>query len=175
MSDTENFNSSDPAREAYDTAQKTFEKMTDPAAMRDAQAAMGLDPAKMTEAFRTMTERSMEQSKEAYARMKTASDQATKTLESTLENVHSGSLTLSKRAIEGMRAQAEMNYAHLEKLASARSMAEIIEMQTSFVRRQIEMVTDQAKDMQQMSQSVAKDVMQPARDAAKKTNGQDAF
>lgn len=175
MSDTENFNSSDPTREAYDTAQKTFEKMTDPAAMRDAQAAMGVDPAKMTEAFRTMTERSMEQSKEAYSRLKAASDQATKTLESTLENVHNGSLSLSKRAIEGMRAQAEMNFAHLERLASARSMAEIIEMQTSFVRRQVEMATDQAKDMQQMSQTVAKDVLQPARDAARKADGQDAF
>lgn len=175
MSDTENFNSNEPGRQAYDQAQKAFDTMTDPKAYRDAQAAMGLDPAKMTEAFRTMTGRSMEQSKDAYARMKTAADQATKTLESTMEHAHNGSLSLSKRAIEGLRAQAELNFAHLEKLASARSLSEIIEMQTSFVRRQVELATDQAKEMQQMSQSVARDVTQPAREAAQQASGKDAF
>lgn len=165
MSDTENFNAGDQAREAYDNAQRTFEKMTDPKALRDAQAAMGLDPAKMTEAFRSMSERSMEQSRQAYGKLKDASEQATHTLEATLENVHNGSLTLSKRAIEGMRAQAEMNFSHMEKLASVRSVAELIEMQTSFLRRQIEMATDQARDMQSLSQSVAQDVMRPAREA----------
>lgn len=165
MSDTENFNAGDHAREAYDNAQRTFEKMTDPKALRDAQAAMGLDPAKMTEAFRSMSERSMEQSRQAYGKLKDASEQATHTLEATLENVHNGSLTLSKRAIEGMRAQAEMNFSHMEKLASVRSVAELIEMQTSFLRRQIEMATDQARDMQSLSQSVAQDVMRPAREA----------
>lgn len=107
----------------------------------------------------------MEQSRQAYGKLKDASEQATHTLEATLENVHNGSLTLSKRAIEGMRAQAEMNFSHMEKLASVRSMAELIEMQTSFLRRQIEMATDQARDMQSLSQSVAQDVMRPAREA----------
>ncbi|WP_061930759.1 phasin family protein [Aureimonas sp. AU22] len=162
MSDTENFNSGDPARDAFDSAQR-------------AQAALGLDPSKMGEAFRTMTQKSIEQSKEAYARMKSAADQATQTLEATIENAHSGSLNLTKRALEGMRAQAEMNFAHMEKLASAKSMAEFMELQTSYMRRQVEMVADQAKEMQALSQSVAQDVIRPGRDAAQKATGQDRF
>lgn len=160
MSDTENFNSGDPARDAFDNAKR-------------AQAAMGIDPSKMGEAFRTMTQTSIEQSKEAYARMKSAADQATQTLEATVENAHSGSLNLTKRAIEGMRAQAEMNFQHFEKLASAKSMAEFVELQTSFMRRQMELFADQAKEMQSLSQNVAQDVIRPSRDAAQKATGQD--
>lgn len=171
MSDTENFNAGEATRQAFDNAQRSFEKMTDPNALREAQAAMGLDPAKMSEAFRTMTERSMEQSRQAYGRLKDASDQATHTLESTLENAHNGSLALSKRAIEGMRAQAEANFSHMEKLAGVRSFAEFMEVQTSFLRRQIEMATDQARDMQNLSQSVTRDVTQPAREAADRQDG----
>ncbi len=122
-----------------------------------------------------MTQKSIEQSKEAYARMKSAADQATQTLEATVENAHTGSLNLTKRAIEGMRAQAEMNFAHMEQLASAKSLSEFMELQTSYMRRQVELMADQAKELQSLSQSVAQDVIRPARDAAQKATGQDRF
>ncbi|WP_182086837.1 phasin family protein [Aureimonas sp. ME7] len=162
MSDTENFNNNDPARDAFESAQR-------------AQAALGLDPARMGEAFRTMTQKSIEQSRQAYDRMKSAADQASQTLEATIENAHAGSLNLTKRALEGMRAQAEMNFSHLEKLASAKSMAEFIELQTSFLRRQVELAADQAKELQTLSQSVAQDVVRPAREAAEKARSRDGL
>lgn len=175
MSDTENFNASaDAMKTAFEKGQSAFKDATDPQRIADAQAAMGMDPAKMQEALRTMTERSMEQSRQAYQRMRSVSEDATRTLESTLENAHSGSLNLSKKAIEAMRSNAEMGFSHLEKLASAKSLAEVIELQTSFVRRQVEMATDQARELQAMSQSVAQDLMKPARDMAQKTTDENS-
>jgi phasin len=139
--------------------------------MNQAQSMMGMDPSKMTETFRTMTQKSMEQSKEAYSRMKAAADDATKTMESTMENVHQSSLSLSKKAIEAMRSNAEMGFAHLEKMMAAKSFAEVVEMQTSYVRRQIEMATDQTKEMQSLVQSVAQELTKPAREAFQKASG----
>ena len=151
------------AEDMMNSAQKNAQDM-----MNQAQSMMGMDPSKMTETFRTMTQKSVEQSKEAYARMKSAADEATKTLESTMENVHQGSLSLSKKAIEAMRSNAEMGFAHLEKLMAAKSFSEVIEMQTSYVRKQIELATDQTKDMQALAQSVAQELTKPARDAFQK-------
>jgi phasin len=143
----------------------------DPFAMPNPQAMMaGMDPAQMSETFRAMTQKSMEQSKEAYGRMKAAADEATKALESTMENVHQGSLQLSKKAIDAMRSNAEMGFQHLDKMMSAKSFSEIIEMQTAYVRKQVEMVTDQAKDMQKLTQSVAQDMIKPGRDAFQKAS-----
>ncbi len=165
----------DPAQAAFDGARKAFDTMTDPKAFQSAQAAMGMDPTRMTEAFRAATERSVEQSKEAYARMKAAADDASRTLEATIENAHSGSLNLTKRALDNIRAQADMNFSHLEKLASARSMSEFIELQTSFFRQQVDLVTQQARDIQNASQSATREVLQPSRDAAERATGKSDF
>ena len=132
------------------------------------QAMMGMDPSKLNETFRAMTQKSMEQSKEAYGRMKSAADEATKTLESTMENAHQGSLQLSKNAIDAMRSNAETGFAHLDKMMAAKSFADVIELQTAYVRKQIEMATDQTKTMQTLAQSVAQDMMKPGRDAMQK-------
>ena len=136
--------------------------------MGHAQSVMGMDPAKLSETFRAMTQKSMEQSKEAYSRMKSAADEATRSLESTMENAHQSSLSLSKKAIDAMRSNAEMGFAHLEKMMSAKSFAEVIEMQTSYVRQQIETATDQAKEMQSLSRSIAEDMLKPGREAFQK-------
>ncbi|ALN72330.1 phasin family protein [Aureimonas sp. AU20] len=173
MSDTDK--PQDAANAAFEGARKAFDTMTDPKAFRDAQAALGMDPSKMTEAFRSATERSMEQSMEAYARMKAATEEASRTLEATIENAHSGSLNLTKRALDGMRTQAEMNFTHLQKLASVRSLSEFIELQTSFFRQQVDLATRQARDIQSASQSAARDVLQPGREAAERATGKTEF
>ena len=146
------------------------EAKNDPFAMPNSQNILGMDPSQLNETFRSMTQKSMEQSKEAYGRMKAAADEATKALESTMENVHQGSLQLSKKAIDAMRTNAELGFAHLDSMMSAKSFAEVIEMQTAYVRKQVEMATDQAKDMQALSQSVAKDMIQPGREAFQKAS-----
>ncbi|MCB8836983.1 phasin family protein [Aurantimonas sp. VKM B-3413] len=143
----------------------------DPFAMPNPQSMMGMDPSQMTETFRAMTQKSMEQSKEAYGRMKSAADEATRALESTMENAHQGSLQLSKKAIDAMRTNAELGFQHLDQMMAAKSFADIIEMQTAYVRKQIEMATDQVKDMQSLTQSVAQDMLKPGREAFQKASG----
>ena len=55
-------------------------------------------------------------------------------------------------------------------MMSATSFAEVIELQTGYVRRQIETATDQAKDMQALSRSIAEDMLKPGRDAFQKAS-----
>ncbi|KQT70062.1 phasin [Aureimonas sp. Leaf460] len=134
--------------------------------MGSAQSMM--DPSKMTETFRAMTQKSVEQSKEAYSRMKSAADDATKTLETTLESAHQGSLQLSKKAIDALRNNAEVGFQHLDKLMAAKSFSEVIELQTSYLRKQVELATDQSKDIQSLAQQVAQELMKPGREAFQK-------
>ncbi|WP_246333354.1 phasin family protein [Aureimonas mangrovi] len=158
----------DAMKDAAQRSQEAFRDAMDPEKIAQAQASMGFDPQRMQETLRTMTERSMAQSREAYGRMKSATDEAARTLESTMENVHNGSLTLSRKAIEAMRTNAEMGFSHLEKLASAGSVAEFVELQTGYLRRQMETVADQAREMQALSRDVAQDMARPTREAAER-------
>ncbi|MER0236783.1 phasin [Fulvimarina sp. MAC8] len=147
-------------------------KNNDPFGLGNAQAMMGMDPAKMTETFRAMTQKSMEQSKEAYGRMRSAADEATKALESTMENAHQGSLQLSKKALDAMRANADLGFKHLDAMMGAKSFSEVIEMQTSYLRQQAELNTTQAKEIQTLTQSVAQEMMKPGKEAFEKASKQ---
>ncbi|MCW4113566.1 phasin family protein [Aurantimonas sp. MSK8Z-1] len=115
--------------------------------------------------FSAYGQRSMMQSKEVYARLRGAAEDASRTLETTMETAHHGSLSLSKKAMEVMRSNAEMGFAHIDSLMAARSLAEVIELQSSYLRRQVEIASDQIKEMQSLSQAVTRDVMTPGREA----------
>lgn len=160
-----------PTDDVFGASRPMFDAASGPAFLQEAGAAM--DPARFAEALRTMSERSVEQSRDAYGRMKLAADDASRALESTLENAHTGSLSFSKQMVDAMRANAEMGFAHLERLASVKSVAELIELQSSYVRRQAELAGDQAKAMQALSQTVAKEVLKPGREAVDRTTGRD--
>ncbi|MCV9962890.1 phasin [Pararhizobium sp. BT-229] len=134
----------------------------------DAFSLAAFDPAKVTETFRDFAEKGAAQSKEAYAKMKTAAEDATKTVEATLESAQSGSVELGLKAIEALRTNAENSLSHLEALLGVKSVSELFELQTAFLRKQAELAVEQAKSMQEATRKVAENVTKPGKDAAEK-------
>lgn len=119
------------------------------------------DPAKAGEQFRAFTEKGVEQSKEAYERMKAGAEWAQKTAESSVETVRVASSELSLKTISALRANAEAGFSHLEALANAKSLSEVIELQTGFMRARFEAAVAQAKDFQAAATKAAEDVSRP--------------
>ncbi|CDZ28469.1 phasin [Neorhizobium galegae] len=126
------------------------------------------DPSKMTEGFRDFAEKGATQSREAYAKMKSAAEEATKTVESTMQTAQSGSVELGLKAIDALRTNAEISLAHMEKLLGVKSFAELIELQTGFIRKQAEITVEQAKSMQDTARKIVEDVTKPGKEAAEK-------
>lgn len=119
------------------------------------------DPAKAGEQFRAFTEKGVAQSKETYERMKSGAEWAQKTMESSADTVRAATSELSLKTLSVLRANAEAGFSHLEALANAKSLSEIIELQTGFFRAQFETVVSQAKDMQAATTKAAEDVSRP--------------
>ncbi|WP_275788983.1 phasin [Pararhizobium gei] len=134
----------------------------------DAFSMASFDPAKVTETFRDFAEKGAAQSKEAYSKMKTAAEDATKTVEATLESAQSASVELGLKAIEALRTNAESSLSHMEALLGVKSVSELFELQTSFVRKQAELALEQAKSMQETTRKIAENVTKPGKDAAEK-------
>jgi hypothetical protein len=63
------------------------------------------DVSKMTDSYREMADKSVNQTKEAYAKAKTVAEDATKAIESTLETAQAGTVDLSLKAIDAARMQ----------------------------------------------------------------------
>jgi phasin len=137
-------------------------------ATKKTEDAFSFDPSSFTGSFREFAEKGAEQSKEAYTKMKTAAEEATKTVEATFENAQSGSVELGLKAIDALRTNAENSLSHMEKLLGVKSVSELVELQTAFVRKQAELAVEQAKTMQEATRKVAENVAKPGKDAAEK-------
>ncbi|MBP1861929.1 phasin [Rhizobium herbae] len=134
----------------------------------DVFSLTSFDPAKVTETFRDFAEKGAAQSKDAYSKMKTAAEDATKTVEATLESAQSGSVALGLKAIEALRTNAENSLSHMEALMGVKSVSELFELQTAFIRKQAELAMEQAKSMQEATKKIAETVAKPGKDAAEK-------
>ncbi len=130
--------------------------------------SLSFDPSKFADTFRDFAEKGAVQSKEAYAKMKVAAEEATKTVEATFENAQSGSVELGLKAIDALRTNAENSLSYMEKLLGVRSVSELVELQTAFIRKQAELAVEQAKTMQEATRKVAEDVAKPGKEAAEK-------
>jgi phasin len=126
------------------------------------------DASKATEQFRTFAEKGVEQSKEAYAKLKTSAEQTQKTFEAGYETAKAVSSDLSLKAIATLRANAEANFSHLEALVGAKSLSEVVELQTAFLRKRVEMSVEQAKDFQVVATKAAEEVAAPFKTAFEK-------
>ena len=134
----------------------------------DVFSIAAFDPAKVSESFREFAEKGATQSKEAYAKLKAAAEDATKTVEATLENAQTGTVELGLAAIEALRTNAESSLSHMEALLGVKSVSELFELQTAFLRKQAEVAVEQAKTLQETSKKVAEKVAAPGKSAAEK-------
>ncbi|PSJ61580.1 phasin [Pseudaminobacter soli (ex Li et al. 2025)] len=127
------------------------------------------DASKATDQFRAFAEKGVEQSKEAYAKLKTGAEEAQKALETTFETARTAGGDLSLKTIATLRGNAEAGFAHLEALVGAKSLSELFELQTAFLRQRFEIAVEQAKDFQAVSTKAAEDVTKPFKDVFQKT------
>ena len=121
------------------------------------------DATKAADQVRAFAEKGMEQSKEAYAKLKTGAEETQKALESTFETVKTVGSDLSLKTIATLRANAEAGFSHLEALVGAKSLSEVIELQTSFIRKSVETAVEQAKELQAVTSKAAEDVSKPIK------------
>lgn len=126
------------------------------------------DASKATEQLRSFTEKSVEQSKEAYAKLKDGAEQAQKVLETSFETVKDASAELSLKTISTWRSNANDVFAHLESLVGAKSVSEVVELQSAFARKSFETTVEQLKDFQASAQKAAEKASKPVKDAFEK-------
>ena len=126
------------------------------------------DTSKAADQVRAFAEKGIEQSKEAYAKLKTGAEEAQKALESSYEAAKSVGNDITLKTIAALRANSEASFAHLEALVGAKSLSEVIELQTAFVRRSVEKALEQTKELQAVTSKAAEDVSKPMKDVFEK-------
>ncbi|TWH00614.1 phasin [Mesorhizobium sp. J18] len=141
------------------TATKTAETIEFPA----------FDASKATDQFRAFAEKGVEQSKQAYDRIKSSAEETQKALEASFESAKAVGSEFSQASIAALRTNAEAGFTHLEALIAAKSLSELIELQSAFVSKSFESSLEQVKALQAISTKAATEVSQPIKDVFEKS------
>lgn len=134
----------------------------------DVFSISSFDPSKFTESFRDFAEKNSAKAKETLAKVKEVTEETGKTMEATLQNAQAGTVEFGLKAVGMIRSSTESSLNHLEALLGAKSVSELFELQTGFIRKQAELAMEQARSLTETSKKVAEQVAKPGKDAAEK-------
>jgi len=147
-------------------AEKVTEAATD--AFKQAEATMtkmfeGVDMA-VPEAFRSIAEQTVTQSREAYEKAKDAMEETVGVLEKSIDQAGQGTVALNRKVIDITQSNLNTGFDYAKGLAGAKNVAELMELQTSFFRKQFETLASQAEDIRTLATKVATDTSTPIKD-----------
>ncbi|SOC18119.1 phasin [Stappia indica] len=119
---------------------------------------------------REMAEKSIEQAREAYAKLKTAAEDATDLIEDGFETTRRSVLDFNHKAVDAARANTDATFQFVKDMFEVKTLAEAIELQTSFARAQFDAFGAQAKDMQELSTKLAGEMNETFKGAVDKAS-----
>jgi len=123
------------------------------------------------EAVRAFAEKTIAQFRETYAQTRQSMEEATRALEVSLEQASKGTSEFNTKVMEMAQRNVNSGFDFARKLASARTQAEAVELQTAFMRQQLDAVKAQAEEIQQLTARIATDASQPFQQQFSRTVG----
>jgi phasin len=158
------------------TAAKTAPKARTTKSAKSASAspfadfeAFSMPAMEVPTAFREVTEKGIEQARDAYAKVKTAAEDATDLMEDTFETSRQGVVEFNHKAVDATKANTDATFSFFKDMMAAKTLAEAIELQSTFARQQFDNLSTQAKDMQEFATKLSTDVTAPVKEAFEKT------
>ena len=135
---------------AADQARATYRRMT------DQLGHLGLDTA-VPESVRALAEKSVAQTRQAYDRSLDAFDTSLMTLERTFDAAGQGAIAFNRKIVDIARRNVSASFDLAASLAGAKNLADIVELQSAFWRKQFGVLTAQAEEVRSLSMKVTTD------------------
>ena len=144
----------DAAKRTANDAQKSTER---------AFEAFQMPSYEMPEALRSFAEQGMSQTREAYARLKTASEEATDVMEETFATTRDGLAQMQFQALEAAKNTSDATYDFVKKLMAVTSVSDALQLQTAYARERFEAFVDYSKEVQSTVGRLSADASKPAK------------
>lgn len=154
MSETANISA--PEVEQAETATP----VTDAPAAFGADLAEGFDVA-VPEAVRAVAEQVVNQSREAYERSKGAMEDTVEMLEQSIDKAGQGVAAINRKVIDITQTNLNSGFDLAKELAGAKNLAEVMEFQAAYARKQFETFSSQAEEIRNISTQIATDTTDP--------------
>ena len=121
------------------------------------------------EIFRSFSEQGLNQTRETYARMKNAAEDATDVLEESIETARETFRDAQFKAIDLAKATTDATFDLYRQLLKTNSIGDALQLQTTFARARFEALVDYSKDVQATLTKVGTEASKPAKAILDKT------
>lgn len=115
------------------------------------------------QAARELAETSVAQTREAYERSKNALDAAVDTMARSFDALGQGAAALNRKVIEIAQQHVSSSFDLAKSLATAKTLAEIVELRATYWRKQFSALATQAEEIRALSTKVAADMAAPIK------------
>ncbi|RAZ85615.1 phasin [Mesorhizobium hawassense] len=117
---------------------------------------------------RIVAENGGEQLTGVFVKFASGVEDAWRILNSTVETTKAIGNELSQKTFGALRTNGEADFSHLRALIGAKFPSEVIELQSTFVRKRVEMGLEQAKEFQALTTKAVAEISKPIRDEFEK-------
>jgi phasin len=108
-----------------------------------------------------MTDKGTAHARATFASVRIASEQAADLFQNTYTTVAEGATDYSLKAMEIARVNGRTAFEYIHELLGARSLPEFVELSSTHLRRQVELVSAQNKELCALAQNVATKTAEP--------------
>jgi phasin len=119
--------------------------------------------AAFSEAVRELAEKSVDQTREAYDRAKDSLEATVDTMARSFDALGQGAAALNRKVIEIAQENVSSGFDLAKSLATARTLAEMVELRATYWRKQLSALSAQAEEVRALSTKVAADMTAPIK------------
>lgn len=117
----------------------------------------------VSEAMRALAEKNVAQTRELYEHSKHALEAALETLERSFDAMGQGATALNRKVMEIAQCNIDSGFDLAKSLAGAKNLAEVIELQATYWRKQFDTLGAQAEEVRSLSNQVTADAANQSR------------
>lgn len=121
------------------------------------------------EAARELAEKTVAQTREAYERSKDALEAALETVERSYDALGQGAAALNRKIIEIAQRNINSGFDLAKSLATAKTLAEIVELRATYWRKQFTVLAAQAEEVRALYAKVADEMTGPIKEHVTRT------
>ena len=131
--------------------------------------ALGFDTA-IPESVRTLAEKTVDQTRETYDRSTDAFEASVATFEKSFDAAGQGAAAFNRKIIDIARRNLNSTFDLAKSLAGAKNLADMVELQSAYWRKQFGTLTAQAEEVQALSTEAIKAHMARGADGHKRAH-----
>src|SRR5947209_4397830 len=115
------------------------------------------EPFQIPPEMRALAEKSVEQAKQAFDGFITAAHRTVSTFEGQAEAARKGAKDVGERAMDFAEQNIASSFDFAQKLVRAKDVKELLELQASYVRTQMQALAEQARELGQTTSKMTSD------------------